>query len=732
MVEVRQLITAGNYPKASRLLRSLPASPEQQLLARLSRNMASLAKNRPELVSLLGDPCDTQYAKPVIGPGGHPTLVLQTSQGLEPLAPNADPMANLKKIAPEIDKLGDQRPPIGLAGFGDGYTMQYLAQMPAGLLGMQQAVLLVEPDLPLLRAALHVLDHSGPQGTIAQQRFYWFIGPTWKEQLERAMLGDMWMPMPVTWISHHPARPEIAPAYRQLSEQIKEQRKTWSELYQSKLDSPARLPLTQLLEPHPPRVGRVMLITSRFTTVLQYATTEIERAFQELGWQTSKLIESNEHARINRRVFSRELLEFDPDLVFQIDHHRKPSELVPEGVPFVCWIQDQLAHLTSSEAGRRLGTNDFTVVGNPKLYTEDYAYPSERTFHLPKLANIPSAGVKALPDVPGHDFLYVSNWSQLPENHLQTVIEEIQEPLCKKLLEAAGHALIQTYAKGQTAKTYGQVRQHLNQAGLELNLTIKPSVRNQLTRKLMDRFNTLLYRQQSLSIVAKVAEQRGMSLAIYGKGWDQHPTFAPYAKGYADYGDHLEALTRQARFCLQLEPMMCLAHQRVLDGLACGGFFLFRDNPFHHVWQAIAKLLHQHNIPTGTLDGEVKALLKHSHASEALTQWDQHMQWWREHAEWDPAPDLLPMVDMAVESGLLVPQEPTALPRLNQVIFDDVESLTRCVERLDQSSDLRESLRKQQQQRVISTFSYRRGVEQMLTNMHRSLIQSQGQRQSAA
>jgi len=69
-----------------------------------------------------------------------------------------------------------------------------------------------------------------------------------------------------------------------------------------------------------------------------------------------------------------------------------------------------------------------------------------------------------------------------------------------------------------------------------------------------------------------------LSLELYGQGWEENPKYARFAKGYIQYGEPLEELTGRAKINLQIIPYSCL-HQRLLDGLTAGGFFLIRSNP---------------------------------------------------------------------------------------------------------------------------------------------------------
>jgi hypothetical protein len=87
-----------------------------------------------------------------------------------------------------------------------------------------------------------------------------------------------------------------------------------------------------------------------------------------------------------------------------------------------------------------------------------------------------------------------------------------------------------------------------------------------------------LFRHQTLRWVSDL----GVDLRIYGRGWDGHPTLAKHARGTADNATQLSAIYRASRINLQT-VVTGAVHQRLLDGLAAGGFFLIRRTPIDTV-----------------------------------------------------------------------------------------------------------------------------------------------------
>ena len=123
--------------------------------------------------------------------------------------------------------------------------------------------------------------------------------------------------------------------------------------------------LAALFGPSPPRRPRVLLLTTRFSSVLQYSTRDAAEGFRQIGWDARVVIEPTPAHRLYRPAIRRALDEFKPDLVFQIDHLRhEHGDLFPPNLPFACWVQDHLPNLTSDAAGAAVGPRDFVLVGH--------------------------------------------------------------------------------------------------------------------------------------------------------------------------------------------------------------------------------------------------------------------------------------------------------------------------------------------------------------------------------
>src|SRR5262249_20137523 len=146
----------------------------------------------------------------------------------------------------------------------------------------------------------------------------------------------------------------------------------------------------------------------------------------------------------------------------------------------------------------------------------------------------------------------------------------------------------------ETIATMADLRDALAEAEADHRIRVgTPEQRDTLLLALWHPFNDTLYRQQALRWAANCADSLGLTLGLYGNGWDKNAEFGRFAKGYAAYGAELEELTRRSLINLQIVPFACV-HQRLLDGLVSGGFFLIREHPVNRIPADLTALVESH------------------------------------------------------------------------------------------------------------------------------------------
>jgi hypothetical protein len=179
-----------------------------------------------------------------------------------------------------------------------------------------------------------------------------------------------------------------------------------------------------------------------------------------------------------------------------------------------------------------------------------------------------------------------------------------------------------------------------------------------------------------------------LKLGLYGQGWEKHPDFAAFARGPVTYGPDLEALTRRSRINLSLEPFFCTSHQRLLDGLVAGGFFLLRDNPFNTVMPELSRFVMRHASPDAATVSDVLAQL----APEDHAGFENLLARCACMTEFG---DPVEFVRNGQQAGTLDDAD-EALPFMSRVSFSDIASMEqRILEFVDDSQKRREIARPQ-------------------------------------
>ncbi len=657
-------------------------------------NLAGLQVNRPQVYqTIVTLPTETRCC---IGSAadGRPTIILRRANGERVcLSPGNDPLANVSQAIRDLKPAIEQGLPLGLCGIGDGYLFNHLAHHPPKLfLKMEQAVFLIEPDAQVLLHCLMIHDYTGPAGPIQQRRFRWYVGSTWREDITHVLTNDPYLPCPAVTVCQGLESAPLAAALRDLSQVMVERDarlKAQVDAYYAEL---AREELAALLGPRPPRQPRVLLMTTRFSTVLQYSTRDAADAFEKLGWEARILIEPTNHHRLMHSATRSELANFRPDLVFQIDHlrHEHPG-LFPPTLPFACWIQDHLPNLRTQEAARSISSNDFVLTDSPAMYGSTFSYPRRQCISVAKLTRIPPRPVEDRA-TQGDDLVFVSNASHVPAKIIaERTAAYDGTPQGRALLQECARRLVDLYAAEQNVPTYFELLELIRQVRRDTAAPIGVAEFDAIAAWLFHPLNDALYRQQALRWARDAADTMSLSFAIYGNGWEEHPDFAAYARGPVQYGPALEALTRASRFNLQIVPYLCL-HQRLLDGLVAGGFYLIRRHRADTVARQLLEFLLAH-VPTAhklelarralsePFRGELDRLAAALKPAIATSEQD------------DPVEAVRAWHEMG-----LVERDRQILPRFDLTSFDDAQSLRLAIARFTADPDLREQVQQEQRQ----------------------------------
>lgn len=352
---------------------------------------------------------------------------------------------------------------------------------------------------------------------------------------------------------------------------------------------------------------RILGLTSRFTTYLQYSMRDLQAAFEAVGCRFRLHIEETDHDLRPPIEIAEAVAEFQPDLVVVIDHHRcEYDPVIPPSVPFVCWVQDLLPNLANRAAGAALGPLDFYIAPQIESFVRNYDYPAAQglAWTMATCARIYSAVPLAESELAPHrcDFSYVSHQSLAVDAlHAQRRAAFADDALALRLVDACYQRLGEAF-EARPATACAALDQLLDDVQAEEGL--RPATPEALANLRIHYFYPVaerMFRHQALEWIADYCERTSRTLHLYGAGWEQHPRFAPYARGPAGNGPPLRAIYQASAINLQIVGTGGV-HQRLLDGLAAGGFFLLRYTPgdaVHDAARRVNAALRKYDIRPG-------------------------------------------------------------------------------------------------------------------------------------
>lgn len=324
---------------------------------------------------------------------------------------------------------------------------------------------------------------------------------------------------------------------------------------------------------------RILGITSRFTTYLQYAMRDIQQTAEARGYQFELLIEPDEFTpRVPNHLKAARIAAFNPDLLVMIDHNRHEyASMFDLAIPYVNWLHDDLSHLFEPGAGK-LGPLDIAVGYISQRSARRAGYPPRQCCFAPIPVN---PRVYNADGAPRHlleqarcDISFVSHLSQPAEAFLSQCIAREPRPTVRLLIHALYEEMSARITSGRVPATTPQTSGITQELARRIGLDLTDAQAEAIRRTFTDRLINLIFRHQPLCWAAEL----GLNLHIYGNGWDAHPQLARFARGPAANGDHLRAIFQASSVNLQIYPQSSF-HQRLLEGLFSGGFFLIRGTP---------------------------------------------------------------------------------------------------------------------------------------------------------
>lgn len=535
--------------------------------ARLERNRAFLARRFPQAVDALPAPSPDTFTvelvpaiwrlrEPIAAtaelPEAYPLVLRLSSRGVEELNPLPH-LAELQGALQTCAAAGQDHASIGGWVRHAAIAFNLLAS-PSRIKqhGWKRIVFLVEEDAAALSALLQGIELE-PLLELEQLRL--FVGTGAFDALASALEQNMNQGVPGLNLG----------IPKELQQRILRRRTELSvrtpELHGLFKARCRGLPERLL---HALRSGerplRIALLTSRYTTVIQYVTRDLAAGFSELGHRCEVLLEPAAGENLVSHWAAERLLEFEPDVLVVIDHVRPEyGALLPEGLPVVTWILDEVPWLKDPRHIRQLGALDLAY-GFSRAVQQGFlelGYPN--VGHLPFAVN-PEQYWPEQPDPSARGIAFTTHIGQVDP-------DPDGAPGLGALLEAR----LSSYPEVplEMPRILPDLQACLSQ------LSLRPSEAQQQAWL----YHALqLARQLDRQRVAEHIVDAGLPLDLYGLGWDKLDRFAPRARGVVAPGPELRDVYRRHRVVLHINRG-CNIHPRVLETLCAGGLVIARWDP---------------------------------------------------------------------------------------------------------------------------------------------------------
>jgi hypothetical protein len=532
-------------------------------------------------------------------PAGEPASAGGSKTQIHPL-PNPVSPAHAHQIASKLFPELKCSDPTLVAGLDHGWLWQKLYDLETHCPrtpGHRPPLYFLARELERLWAVLHFHDWAK---LLADPRVRLFAGADAVEQATRSLAQNPLVPWPKFSVTVDPtiwpagsgidcmlrdAHESVSPRMNQLTRQL------------NALD--ATIDPLQLASRFSGGTLRVLGITSRFTTFLQYSMRDWLAAFESLGHETLLLIEQADHELVNPLEFASISADFRPDLILMIDHYRGEFTGLPQRVPCVMWVQDRLPNIYRAQAGAAQKEMDFVIGYGRQECALSHGYPAER--FMPAMVGFNEKrfarrelGASEIEQFTC-DVSFVSHASTPPEVLVQNEIQKTNSPEAANFLRDMFDRLRAIYDAGSFVTEAGHVQRIIREAMRENG--IETSSFGALSDFVLQRVNNALFRQQAVGWLADM----DVRLHLYGRGWENHPRFRQSARGVADNERQLSAIYQASAINMQITPFGAV-HQRLCDGLAAGGFFLLRHctgDTCDRIYQDLWNWVEQNDIRTG-------------------------------------------------------------------------------------------------------------------------------------
>ncbi len=315
---------------------------------------------------------------------------------------------------------------------------------------------------------------------------------------------------------------------------------------------------------------RIMFITTKFSTAIQYFTRDCVEACNKLGIPNKLCIEISDVHRSAQNDWIKTIAEFKPHAIFIIDHFRWEYSLLPHNIVFISWIHDLLPHILSNDSARKIKDKDFilNLIPNYKGFKEA-RYPKEQIIDTPIPVNPDIYKSYKLTreeiDRFETEICVISNPGN-PLEGLKQMLHQFKEQDYYENLETALKCAYDECYKliysGHPIFDSEQIDEMISRWLDECGMTYS----NGFITAISDMFKTkvvwIIYR----SVPIEWLKEKGYRIKLWGKEWMGHKNLKEYAMGVAENGEQLSKILNSSKILIGTNPAIS-AHPRVFEAI---------------------------------------------------------------------------------------------------------------------------------------------------------------------
>lgn len=320
---------------------------------------------------------------------------------------------------------------------------------------------------------------------------------------------------------------------------------------------------------------KILFLTSRFTTVLQYHTRDMKHAAELLGLETEIAIEKSDLHRTMGLDFYNKIFEFKPDIIFCIDHFRFEYQCIPENLIWICWTQDPMQHIMDPNTPDKLLFSDF-ILNHFTTWNEfiRIGYPAKKLIDAPIPANDEIYKKYELTDEEVRNFScdicfvchasnYVTEVNRLLSNISEQFVKDAVNQVCKEYYDMA-------YSDSKFYYSREEFINFLSESLEQKNIKLMDEGIDVLAEQFYYYINQKLFR---IILVRWLIEAGFHNIKLWGNGWLDIPEFSQYAMGPAENGTTLSKIYQASKIVIG-NNLMTTAAARVWESMLSGTFYL--------------------------------------------------------------------------------------------------------------------------------------------------------------